>query len=142
MKSGQGSNSGDSPIPTTSSFHMTTNRRVPQTHNRAKKDPVCVFCKWTHKINSCNTVTCPKKCLTIVKSDGLCFNCLAHHEVSQCNSRFNYKEYKKKHHTSLCYAFATNSVSPQQDPPNETLTTMISTSLSASYTSFCLLKLP
>lgn len=36
--------------------------------------------------------------------------------------------------------FATNTVPPQQDPPNETHTTMTSTSLSTSYTSVCLLK--
>lgn len=65
---------------------------------------------------------------------------LSCHKVSQYNSRFNCRECNKKHHTSLCHAFATNTVPPQQDPPNETLTTMTSTSLSTSYTSVCLLK--
>lgn len=110
--SGQRSNSGDSPISTTSSFYMAINWRVPQTHNRTKKDPVCVFCKGTHKTNSCTAVTCSKKHLAIVKSNSLCFNCLACHKVSQCNSRFNCWECTKKHHTSLCHVFATNTEPP------------------------------
>ena len=139
-----------SPMPTVGSFHTTTNRGASQTRDRPKKDPTCVFCKGAHKPNSCTTVTCPKERLTIVKGAGLCYNCLARHKVSQCNSKFSCRECHKKHHTSLCHAFAVNSTTPntkpsntmppQQDSTKQTLTTITSTALSASYTSVSLLK--
>ena len=122
-------------------LHVASNQGDPQTNDKPKKDPVCVFCKGTHKPNSCTTITSPKIHLTIVKSAGLCYNCLARHKVSQCNSKFNCRECHKKHHTSLCHAFNTNTTSSQEDiPPDQTLTTLIPTPLPVSYTSVCLLK--
>ena len=82
-------NTRTNPVPTTNSFHVASNQGTPQTNDKPKKDPVCVFCKGTHKPNSCITITSPKTCLTIVKSAGLCYNRLARHKVSQCNSKFN-----------------------------------------------------
>ena len=67
---------------------------------------------------------------------------MACHKVSQCNSKFNCRECNKKHHTSLCHVFTTNIVpSWEEPPPDQTLTTTTSMSLSVSYMSVCLLKI-
>ena len=135
------SNSHTNPVLTTSSFYVASNRSAPQITEKLKKDPVCVFCKGAHKSNTCTTITSPKERLAIVKSAGLCYNCLARHRVSQCNSKFNCRECHKKHHTSLCHAFNTNTVPPlERTPPDQTLTTLTSTPLPVPYTSVCLLK--
>ena len=89
--------------------------RVPQTHEKPKKDPVCAFCKGTHRINSCTLVKCAKKRLAIVKSAGLCFNCLVHQKMSQCPSKFTAV---KKHHTSLS---TTNIEPPPQTPSSQVI---------------------
>ena len=120
------SNLRTNPVPTTSSFHVTSNRNTPC---KPKKDPVCVFCKGAHKPYPCTTITSPKEHL-----------CLARHRVSQCNSKFNCRECHKKRHTSLCHAFNTNDVPPQENIPDQTLTTLTSTPLPVFYTSVCLLK--
>ena len=80
----------------------------------------------------------PKEQLAIVKGADLYYNCLAQHRVSQNSTAENAI---KTHHTNLCYAFNTNAVPPlEKMPPDQTLITLISTSLPASYTSDCLLK--
>ena len=107
------------PMPTTSSFHMATNKG---TRDRPKKDPTCVFCKGTHKPNLCTTVSSPKERLAIIKNAGLCFNCFGHHKLSQCASKFACRECHKKHHTSLCHAFTVTF-----EPPPQTLSTHRST---------------
>ena len=84
-----------------------------------------------------------------MKRDNLCFNCLAKHRASQCNSRFTCKECKKRHHTSLCQSFPSDSEQTQASPQSTTttqtdqtsgLTTMASTPVSAFHASICLLK--
>ena len=105
-----------STIPTTASFYTATHK-PPQARDKTKRDPTCAFCKGTHKTSSCTSITCPKERLAIVKSAGLCFNCLARHKVSQCTSKFNCRECHKKHHTTLCRAFATTTRPPQQNQP-------------------------
>ena len=97
--------------------------------------------------NKCSAVTDPKERLAIVRQDGLCFNCLAQHKVSCCSSRFTCREGKKQHHTSLCQSFPTAEIPsqnvPEQSPTSkkqQALTTMVSASLSPTYTTVCLLK--
>ena len=107
------------PMPTTSSFHMATNKG---TRDRPKKDPTCVFCKGMHKPHLCTSVSSPKERLAIIKNAGLCFNCLGHHKLSQCASKFACRECHKKHHTSLCHAFTVTV-----EPPPLTLPTHRST---------------
>ena len=98
-------------------------------------------------------VTDPKERLSIVKRDNLCFNSLARHKVTQCTSKFTCRECKKRHHTSLCHAFLTETTQSQPDQQtsalpnaqapatdNAAFTTMTPAPLSALYTSVCLLK--
>ena len=111
-------NSHTNSTPTTGSFHTATNHNRGASHEKSKKNSSCIFCKGPHKPGSCNTITCHKERLAIVKSAGLCFNCLARHKVSQCTSRFTCKECHRKHHTSLCHAFTMTNRPPQ--PPSTT----------------------
>ena len=84
-------------------------------------------------------VTQFKEYFSIVKDVVLCLNWLVpHRKISQCNSKFNCRECNKKHHTSLCHVFTTSIVpSWEEPPPDQTLTTMTSMSLSVSYVHEC-----
>jgi len=69
-----------------------------------------VFCKGNHKPLKCTKVVDPKERLAIVRRENLCFNCLAKHKATQCYLKFTCTECKKRHHTSLCHAFAVADV--------------------------------
>ena len=145
----------DNTMPTTGTFHASTERTSRGHDEQQKKEPMCVFCKGNHKPIKCNKVIDPKERLAIVRRDNLCYNCLAKHKAAQCHSKFTCRECRKRHHTSLCHAFVVSDVqsppinnppqpvntvqaSTQQPSPETSLTTM--TPLSAHYTSVCLLK--
>lgn len=67
-----------------------------------KKNAQCVYCKGEHSPTTCSEVTDYQKRLEIIHKASLCFNCLGNHKVSQCNSKFQCRQCRHKHHTSLC----------------------------------------
>ena len=60
QQSGRGQNLHASSLPTTSSFHTSTNNNRGTLHEKPRRSPSCVFCKGTHKAGSCPTITCHK----------------------------------------------------------------------------------
>ena len=99
------------PQPPTDSPSMTatfyTGAQLPNHKtNKGSKDRFCVYCKNTHSATNCNVITDHSKRLEYIKKEGLCFNCLAKHRVAQCTSRNRCKWCTRKHHTSVCEAYA------------------------------------
>ena len=110
------------PQPPTDSPSMTatfyTGAQLPNHKtNKGSKDHFCVYCKNTHSATNCNVITDHGKRLEYVTKEGLCFNCLVKHRVAQYTSRNRCKRCTRKHHTSVCEAYA-NSRSLMNNQPS------------------------
>jgi len=104
-------------MPTTGTFHANTEHTSHSYNDHQKREPVWVFSKGNHKPLKCTKVVDSKERLEIVGREILCFNCLAKHKATQYHSKFTCRECKRRHHTSLCHAFAVADVAT---PPTRT----------------------